>query len=165
MSELIKAISLWQPWASLWLSPAKRHETRHWATPHRGRLLVHAAKRIERDVDPDLDEILVEQFGAGWRADLPTGALIGEIDLEACVPTETIAHSISADCIEEDDFYCGDFSPGRYGWRRGPTFIRFRDPVPYRGRQSLFSVPEAAIRAAMTAIVKFETAAEVEHDD
>lgn len=167
MSETIKVLSLWQPWASLWLSPAKIHETRHWARPHRGRLLVHAAKHFVKNVDRELDYILVEQFGRFWRDELPRGALIGMVDIEDCVPTETLAYQWRDDLTDKErvDFACGDFSNGRFGWRRGPTFIRFRDPVPYRGRQSLFSVPQEVIREAMTAIVKFETAAEVEHDD
>lgn len=156
--EMIKAISMWQPWASLWLSPAKRHETRHWATKHRGRLLVHAAKKFIKDVDPDLDEILIAQFGRDWVRDLPTGALIGIVDLEDCVPTAPL--HLDLDIMSDDeasDFACGDFSAGRFGWRRGPTFLRFRNPVPLIGRQSLFSVPASAIEDAMNAVIKWET--------
>src|SRR6266851_1649200 len=47
----MKGISLWQPWASLWCSRRKVHETRHWRCRHRGWLLVHAAKRFEKDFD------------------------------------------------------------------------------------------------------------------
>jgi hypothetical protein len=70
MTETLKAISMWQPWGSLWLSPAKRHETRHWQTRHRGRLLVHAAKKFIKDVDPDLRDILDDEFGGHWAMDL-----------------------------------------------------------------------------------------------
>jgi hypothetical protein len=42
----MKAISLWQPWASLWCSPRKIHETRHWPTNNRGWMLVHAAQAV-----------------------------------------------------------------------------------------------------------------------
>jgi len=47
------AISLWQPWATLWLlsdPDEKVFETRHWYAAHRGPLLVHAAKTRNRDV-------------------------------------------------------------------------------------------------------------------
>jgi hypothetical protein len=61
----MKAISLWQPWASLWVSGRKIHETRSWRTRHRGWLAVHAARRIEADLSwcAELSGIVVEEFG------------------------------------------------------------------------------------------------------
>lgn len=141
----MKAIALWQPWASLWLSPAKRHETRHWATKHRGKLLVHAAKKFIKDVDSELEGILSDEFGGHWAMDLPTGAIIGMVDLIDCIPTEKLyAGKRAFDCVDltdEDrtDLACGDFDPGRFGWRRG-TYWVFREPVPYLGHQQMFNV-------------------------
>jgi len=166
MPETLKAISLWQPWASLWLSRHKRHETRHWATRHRGKLLVHAAKHFERDVDRDLAELLKDEFGRDWARDLPTGALLGIVDLEDCIATEEL-RPVDPERMADDaisDLVCGDFGDGRFGWRRGPTFIRFRDPVPYRGYQGLFNVPWADIAEAMNTVVKIELDADVELD-
>ena len=40
----MKAISLWQPWASAIAIGEKTIETRSWWTPHRGALAIHAAK-------------------------------------------------------------------------------------------------------------------------
>ncbi|HVM07165.1 MAG TPA: ASCH domain-containing protein [Acidimicrobiales bacterium] len=40
----MKAISLWQPWASLIAYGVKTIETRSWSTPYRGRIAIHAAK-------------------------------------------------------------------------------------------------------------------------
>src|SRR3989339_577320 len=40
----MKAISLWQPWASLCAVGAKLYETRSWSTSYRGPLLICAAK-------------------------------------------------------------------------------------------------------------------------
>ena len=83
----MKALSLWQPWASLWCSPAKIHETRHWPLRHRGKLVVHAAKKFVRDVDPALETILDSDFGSHWGLELPTGALIGIVAIIDCQPT------------------------------------------------------------------------------
>ncbi len=41
----MKAITLWQPWASLVAIGAKTIETRSWATSYRGPLAIHAAAR------------------------------------------------------------------------------------------------------------------------
>lgn len=136
----MKAISLWQPWASAWLSPLKVHETRHWWTTHRGRLVVHAAKRLVSDCGPELDELLTQQFGAMWRRALPRGALLGIVDLTNCISTESITTSA-------DDLLCGNFSAGRYGWKRG-AFTSFREPIPYIGRQGFFNVPDEIVEGA-----------------
>jgi hypothetical protein len=142
---MLKAISLWQPWASLWLSPRKIHETRDWSTRFRGVLLVHAAKRLERDVDVDLDDILNLQFGPDWRKELPTGAIIGRVELVDCWRTEDIRPQVTA-----EDLACGDFSPGRFAWERLGA-DRFVTPIPYRGKQGLFDVPAEVVAEARTA--------------
>jgi hypothetical protein len=41
----MKALTLWQPWASLIALGAKTIETRSWSTKYRGPLAIHAAKR------------------------------------------------------------------------------------------------------------------------
>jgi hypothetical protein len=146
----IKSISLWQPWASLWLSPNKRHETRHWATSHRGRLLVHATKKFVKDIDGPLRGILEEEFGGHWATELPVGAIIGMVDLIDVIPTEEIYADEIADLADDEqiDIACGDFAEGRFGWRRG-TYWVFREPIAYRGRQSLFSVPHEIVAAQL----------------
>jgi hypothetical protein len=149
--ETLKAISMWQPWGSLWLSPNKRHETRHWQPKHRGRLLVHAAKKFVRDVDVDLACILDDEFGGHWSMDLPTGAIIGMVDLIDVIPTERLYVDLYAMANDEKtDRCCGNFDPERFAWRRG-TYWRFPQPIPYRGHQSLFDVPLDIVAAQIAA--------------
>jgi hypothetical protein len=135
----MRAISLWQPWASLWLSERKVHETRHWPIYYRGWLVVHAAKKFERDIergDP-LREILDDEFGCHWAMDLPTGALIGRVRIIDCIATE----HMPAGHADTDDFECGNFGPDRFAWKRG-EFEVFKRPIPYRGAQGLFVIPD-----------------------
>jgi activating signal cointegrator 1 len=142
--KAMRAISLWQPWASLWLTAAKVHETRHWPTLYRGWLVVHAAKRaIDGDTgDSGLEGICCRFFGPDWRATLPRGALLGTVDIVDCVRTEKILRKYrETDDLLCDDLVCGDFSEGRYGWRRG-RFRVFDAPVPYRGQQGIFNLPD-----------------------
>ena len=143
----MKAISLWQPWASLWCSEAKIHETRHWPTSHRGWLLVHAAKRrIDDHGGTRLDDICDGLWGHHWGMEVPRGALVGMVNLVGCVSTDTmpIGHQST------EDYECGDFSHGRYAWRRA-AFHVFRDPIPYRGQQGMFEVPDNLIaKSALT---------------
>ena len=69
----MKAISLWQPWASLWCSRRKVHETRHWRCSHRGWPLVHAGKHFEKtfELDDPLRLILDDEFGGDWANTIP----------------------------------------------------------------------------------------------
>jgi hypothetical protein len=134
----MKAISLWQPWASLWCSRRKVHETRRWRCPHRGWLLVHATKRFGPN-DP-LRLILDDEFGPHWAKDLPTGALIGRVNVVDCQPTRTSF----GDAAASDDRVCGDFAPGRFAWKRD-EFRLFDQPIPYRGAQGIFNVPDELI--------------------
>lgn len=136
----MKAISLWQPWASLWLSTAKVHETRHWPTPVRGTIAVHAAKKFVKTADEDLGPILEDEFGGHWSKDLPTGALIGTLELIDCTMITSDEHGVMV-AAGSDDFMCGDFSGGRFAWRRG-TYRVFQTPIPYIGRQGWFDVAD-----------------------
>lgn len=150
----MKAISLWQPWASLWCSDAKLHETRHWPTSHRGWLLVHAAKRKIDDFAGDrLDDICDSLWGHHWGMELPRGALVGMVNLVGCTSTDMmpIGHQST------DDYECGDFAEGRYAWRRA-AFRVFATAIPYRGRQGMFEVPDNILppHAAKGAVSKAE---------
>ena len=132
----MKAISLWQPWASLWARKRKIYETRHWATPYRGRLAVHAAKKLCTDISDELRAILEDEFGAHWALDLPRGALIATANLVRCYPTGSI---LDLGLISKEEETQGDFTPGRYAWRVA-NMIELPQPIPYNGRQSLFEV-------------------------
>ena len=111
----MKGISLWQPWASLWCSSRKVHDTRHWRCSHRGWLLVHAAKHFEKDfaLDDPLRVILDDEFGSDWTLDLPTGALIGIVNMVDCVPTRRpIGDAAANDDDREWEIFRLDGSPG-----------------------------------------------------
>lgn len=130
----MKAISLWQPWASLWACGRKHFETRHWATHYRGELLVHAAQKIcVNDIDDALRSICEDEFGRHWAVELPRGALIARCRLMDCIPTARLH-------VDKDESAQGNFALGRYGW--DPADMALLDhPIPWRGRQSLFDVP------------------------
>jgi len=157
MTETLKAISMWQPWASLWLTKNKRHETRHWQTRHRGKILVHAAKRRVDDLDDELCGILVDEFGKNWLGALRFGAIVGMVDLLDVIPTEKLYDGRGVESIfsplsddEATDRACGNFGPRRFGWRRG-TYWVFPKPIPYRGHQTIFNVPAEVVAEQIAA--------------
>ena len=142
----MKAISLWQPWASLIAVGAKQYETRSWKTDYRGPLLICASlKGIGKGKDRRelLDTLHGPRFQCAllsfgetpgkinWR--LPFGQAIAIVDLTAC--TSTCDYQI--DWIGCEATF-GDFSPGRYAWKL--ENVRAIEPFPVKGRQGLFEV-------------------------
>lgn len=144
----MKALSLWQPWAELVASGAKRRETRSWGTAYRGELAIHAAKnraglellRVRggppgRD-DPDglVDEVVRSTLEAIEPDGLTFGAIIAVVTLADVVPmTEAL---IAAQSPVERAL--GDWRLGRFAWILEDV-RRLEHPQPYPGRQGLFS--------------------------
>ena len=67
----MKAISLWQPWASLIAAGVKPYETRSWAPPREliGQpIAIHAAKRIDRGAAEFAEELMYGQHETGGFA-------------------------------------------------------------------------------------------------
>ena len=61
----MKAISLWQPWASLIACGAKPFETRHWAPPRDligQTIAIHAAKKVDKDAAAMATDLMYGQF-------------------------------------------------------------------------------------------------------
>jgi hypothetical protein len=46
---------------------------------------------------------------------------------------------------------CGIWAADRYAWRRS-RIIKLREPVPYRGRQGLFEIPDAIVPSLSLAL-------------
>jgi len=158
----MKALSLWQPWASAIACGAKRVETRDWNPDFRGRILIHASRRrvitelVEYECDPCWRAALSP---LGWDsardpleniARLPFGAIVAVADLAWCDRTEDFEEDElgairTRPGLDSEIYYwtermLGDFRPGRWGWRLGPIW-GLDEPVPWRGGQGLFDVP------------------------
>lgn len=128
---LIKAISLWQPWAEAIRVGAKQIETRSWPTKHRGWLAIHAAKKaIDRS-----DQGFVD-FAERWVGDLTKldfGAIVCIAYLTDCRPTEALREEIS----EEEDLW-GNYDDGRWGWILDGPVLDVNPAIPVVGHQGVF---------------------------
>lgn len=154
----MKAISLWQPWASLIAIGAKRFETRSWATNYRGPLLICAAKTIPvSKIRPALREPVLKDAlrrliipthpqpspTAVFLTEvavklLPSGVALCIVDLVDCIRTENLIEDYRA------DIPFGDFSYGRFAWKL-ESVRAFKEPFPVRGAQGLFKVDDSLI--------------------
>lgn len=136
----MKAISVWQPWASLLAIGAKHFETRSWATSYRGQIAIHAARKKDAEC---LELCLSEPFrsalieaGMTKIGDLPFGAIVAVGTLVDCRKTEQVLREYTGMALAEE-FAFGDFRPGRFAWQINHV-RRMAEPVPARGQQGLW---------------------------
>ena len=81
----MKAITVWQPWATLLGTGQKHNETRSWRTSYRGEILIHAAKTDHSGILLHIPMEELKHFqNAGVVNKLPTGAIIGKANLVDC---------------------------------------------------------------------------------
>jgi hypothetical protein len=164
VSDVEKYVSLWQPWATLWVAGApigKGNETRSWATRHRGPLAVHAAKRV------DIDSFFLEPFRSALRElgyeqplDLPRGAVIGVVEITDClrmVSADFCGHQKADDeiCLlcdprlTERERAFGIYEPDRFAWIAGPGRRALEAPIPMKALQRIQRLaPDIAGRVA-----------------
>jgi hypothetical protein len=133
----VKAITLWQPWATLIAIGAKHFETRSWATPYRGPLAIHAAKRpVERsELLRSMADALVSAGFTG-TGQLPLSCVVCVVDLVNCYPTQAVMREEWFEPHKEREMDFGDFTHGRYAWQL--ENVRFQENLFARGYQGLW---------------------------
>lgn len=146
----MKAITLWQPYASLVALGAKPYETRSWPTAYRGLLAIHAAKRWTNDLafcTSSLPCSLIKRLLAeyDWHllarmgTTLPLGAVVAVATLDTIERTEEVRGWLSP-----ARGATGDFSDDRWAWRLS-NVLRLPEPVPCRGAQGLWTLPPSVL--------------------
>ena len=118
----VRALSLWEPFATAFVLGLKVHETRSWATTYRGPVAIQASVRpLDR-----IGRMLANRYNI-TRLNYGHVVVIG--DLVDCIAMPTAAASGS-------DFDFGDWSDGRFAWRF--ENLRTVGPFETRGRQGLW---------------------------
>jgi hypothetical protein len=133
----MKALTICQPYAELIARGDKRVENRRWPTGYRGLLAIHAGKSREW-----LD--LNDAEDADESCEIP----LREMSFGAVVAVARLV-----DCLDKRRIDRG-FHDRNYPWLRGHEHTegpwcwvlddvrRLQTPVPYRGAQGLFDVPD-----------------------
>ena len=141
----LRAISLWQPWATAMALGLKRNETRGFQTKHRGEIAIHAAKcwtPAQRQFAEQRRAMGEISFG------LPFGAIVAVVDISAVWLTVPNAHLV---CGQERDW--GDYGPNRYAWATN-NLRPLSEPVPCKGQQGMWTLDpaiEALVRERISA--------------
>lgn len=131
----MKCLSIQQPWASLICGGIKDVENRSWRVNDApGRILIHAGKsmRFNPEENPLFFEILMSNATTcGYipeLADMPMGAIIGYADIVG----------FTEECTSD---WAQEGHGAEWKWQIENAKL-FKEPIPYRGRQGLFDVPE-----------------------
>ncbi len=158
----MKAITVYQPWASLIAVGAKKYETRSWATNYRGQIAIHAGKKPFTTNEYTDGELYPFAYALNlpdiYSFDtLPLGAVIATADLVECWTVErTWRGSLGEGQILEigtkeqqglriyhadREVYFGDWTPGRFAWEL-VNIKMLPEPIPVRGQQGLWEWKE-----------------------
>lgn len=122
-----KALTICQPYAHLIMTGEKRVENRTWPTRYRGTLVIHAGKSKD----------WLDTHNGEVPADMPFGAIVGYVRLVDCV-------RVDADLPQRLQWLRDhEHAHGPWCWvLKFPK--RLSIPIPYRGAQGIFSVPDNA---------------------
>lgn len=162
----MKALTLWQPYASLIAIGDKKIETRSWHTKYRGPLAIHAAKAY-RNQEKNL--ILCQPYSGALKSlcflestlerdrgknvfaflpeNLPTGAVIATCKLVDCLWIGNThlreyyngqKHGIKMPLPAGNELAFGDYAPGRFAWIL-EDIKPLPKPIPAKGKQGLWN--------------------------
>lgn len=153
----MKALTIWQPWASLIMIGAKPFEFRRWnyADRYAGligqRIVIHAGSRpVKRDeildiiarledrissLRPEIARPLLDRILAAHRCQ-------GVVPLAAGLGTAILRRALRVDAIFRSPADSDRIDHHMYGWPL--TDIRpFKQPIPCRGAQGFWNWPSA----------------------
>jgi len=133
----IKAITLYQPYASLIIAGAKRFETRTWGSQYTGLLVIHAGKTLEVDTrNPIFMSYLYQSF-PDYRK-LPLGAALGVVWKGKCFKGRGVIPHID----EREKVFGGFEGEDRVAWELWYP-AAFDQPIPMKGAKGLWDYPLA----------------------
>jgi len=138
----MKALTLWQPWATLMAIGAKRWETRSWRMAYRGPLAIYAAAKTPKSVVEWFEKERHVRGSDAWMMDLGLhaggfprelvyGAVLCTLVVIDCVPVEEVG------ALSPMERACGNFTPGRWAIMTN-DLCPLPEPIPAKGRQGLW---------------------------
>lgn len=134
-SSVMKALTVCQPWGTSIVLGTKPVENRVWRTNFRGELLIHAGMSRAWLNDAYSDDRL--RLLLPPPDSLVYGAILGSVTVVDCVSLEALPRE-----LRDNPFVFGPFC-----WIL-KNAVAFKTPIPFRGRQQLFDVPDEIVRAA-----------------
>ena len=140
------AITLHQPWAWAVTHAGKRIENRTWRPPPSvvgQRIAIHAGMRLDRIGAEILSDVALSPIRVGSGVGLSSLGSGDGTETTWAVPAfppqgAIVATATLADVVTESD---SPWFRGPYGWVLADV-VALAEPVPCKGRQRLWTVPE-----------------------
>jgi len=154
----MKAITLWEPYASLMAIGAKRNETRGRRTSLRGDVAIHASA-ADHGMPEEIVPLVIEAFQSRGVKPSPDtmGCIVAVVELYDCLMSEWFYEQREPNNpmlieLSKEEFAFGNYEPGRFIYMTR-NVRRLKHPVPCRGAQAIgWTVPsdiEAKVRAEL----------------
>ena len=140
----MKALTLWQPWATLMALGEKKIETRCWSTFYRGPVAIHAASmkpakflgrsRYTPEFGEEIAAVLKIDIDAVGPAiaQMPRGVVLCIVELVTIEQAERVV----IDLPQREKLF-GNYEAGRYAWHTKLLEV-FDPPIPAKGNRKLW---------------------------
>lgn len=129
----MKAISIKEPFASLIKDGVKIYETRSWKTNYRGKIYIHASKKISTS---DNKENALKFL----KSDINPGYILCKCRLVDCI--EMNEEFISYINNETTEHFYGYYTLGRYAWQLELIEV-LETPIKAKGQLGIWNYFEA----------------------
>ena len=131
----MKALTLWEPWATFIADGHKRYETRSWQTGFRGNLAIHASKRWTKEQDAILRNLASrhEELQRYLDYEWSFGCVLVACRLVAVHRVEAVRGNLS-----KLELALGNYEGGRFAWEL--EIIKHPpQPISAKGSQGLWN--------------------------
>jgi hypothetical protein len=156
----MRALSLWRPWPAAFTVSDKRIENRPWKIDYRGDVVFQAAQRFDHDAVPMIQRVAREggfPLISGEPSAHPAGVLVFVATITGCLSIDEVQRIGQA---AADEVAGGVNDIGSYFWSRqrawafGPWCavlenVRPLRPIPWKGAQGWFHVPDEVVADAL----------------
>lgn len=123
----MKVLTIKEPWASLIIEGYKNYEFRSWKTSYRGKILIHAGKRIETEY--------LERFQE-FSLHYEKGAIVGEAELTDCI---LVDEELNQKLYEMDpNVYGANHHVKNYAWKL-ENVKKYQNPILISGKLGLWN--------------------------
>lgn len=134
----MKALTVCQSRADEIVKGPKRVENRTWFTAYTGPLLIHAGK----------SKLWLEPGDEERYPDMAFGAIVGQCVVEGCRELRDIRPPTICILNRWPWLAEHEHTEGPWCWILG-SVRRFQTPIPYRGQQGLFDIPDHVVARAV----------------
>ncbi|MBR6133426.1 MAG: ASCH domain-containing protein [Bacilli bacterium] len=122
----MKVLTIREPWASLIVNGYKKYEFRSWKTKYRGKLLIHAGSKLEKD--------MVSRFSL-YNLDYKMGYIVGEANLVDCI---LVDEDFNNRLLKENNIVYGKSNHvEKYAWKL-EDIVMYKEPIYVKGKLGLW---------------------------